>query len=71
MRNRLLDLCERTGSSVFFDKPLSAHSTISIGGKASAWFVPSSLEALQEARLFLQESGTHAIVIGNASNVLM
>ncbi|MGB2661305.1 MAG: UDP-N-acetylmuramate dehydrogenase [Candidatus Omnitrophota bacterium] len=71
VRNKLVEICDATGSRVAFDEDLSTHSTISVGGKAKAWFVPSSLEALREAVLFLCDSGTSSIVVGNGSNVLM
>jgi UDP-N-acetylmuramate dehydrogenase len=71
VRNKLTEICDATGSRVAFDEDLFAHSTISVGGKAKAWFVPSSLEALREAALFLRDSGVSSIVVGNGSNVLM
>jgi len=71
VRNFLTELCEKTGGHVAFDVPLNGRSTIAIGGTAAAWFVPSSPEALREAKIFLDDLGVRIIVIGNASNVLM
>ncbi|MGB3057709.1 MAG: UDP-N-acetylmuramate dehydrogenase [Candidatus Omnitrophota bacterium] len=69
-RNRLCDLCQKTGSSIVFGETLAEHSTISIGGEAVAWLIPSDLEALKEVRRFLEDSGILSVVTGNASNVL-
>ena len=56
---------------VVFDHPLRGHSTISIGGKADAWFVPSSPEELERVIRLLNEEGIRAVVIGNGSNTLI
>ncbi|MGD2279078.1 MAG: UDP-N-acetylmuramate dehydrogenase [Candidatus Omnitrophota bacterium] len=71
MRERLKEICEGTGSRVLFGEKLSGHSTISIGGNALAWVVPSNLEALRQVRLLLKEAGASWIVMGNGSNVLL
>lgn len=64
-------LCKEYGGNVEFDYPLSGNSWIAIGGRASAWYVPSSLEELVEAKKLLDSSGTRIIVMGNGSNILI
>lgn len=71
VRDRLKRLCGTDGGKVIFDHPLCGHSTIAIGGNASAWYVPSSLEELREAKIFLKDSGVRTMVIGRGSNLLI
>lgn len=71
IKQNLNKLCEKHGGSVIFDHPLSPHSTISIGGKAAAWYVPSSLDELKAAKLFLDQSDIKTIVMGLGSNLLI
>ncbi|MEA3489129.1 MAG: UDP-N-acetylmuramate dehydrogenase [Candidatus Omnitrophota bacterium] len=71
IREELRAICGKCGGTVLFGHPLGAHSTISIGGKASAWFVPSSLEGLCITKSFLEGAGVRTVVIGRGSNVLI
>jgi UDP-N-acetylmuramate dehydrogenase len=70
VKKQLLEFCAEDSSQVLFDEALSNHSTISIGGKASAWLVPASIETLSKAKRLLEKTGIKTLVIGNASNVL-
>lgn len=69
--DRLIEICEASGSRVMFDEDLSSHSTIAIGGKTKVWFEPSSIESLREAMFLLRSSDITPAIIGNGSNVLM
>ncbi|RKY42938.1 MAG: UDP-N-acetylenolpyruvoylglucosamine reductase [Candidatus Makaraimicrobium thalassicum] len=70
VRDDLRGLCEKHGGRIVFDHPLCGHSTISIGGNASAWYMPASMEELREAKKILDDSGIRTVVIGAGSNVL-
>ncbi len=71
VRDSLDRLCSGGGGTVMFDHPLHEHSTISIGGRASAWYMPASPEELREAVVLLADSGVRTIVVGRGSNVLI
>ncbi|MFC1479897.1 UDP-N-acetylmuramate dehydrogenase [Candidatus Omnitrophota bacterium] len=71
VRDKLLQLCEKYGDSALFDHPLSDHSTISIGGKASAWYIPFSFDGLCRMKTFLDDAGIRTILVGNGSNILI
>ncbi|MFC1644291.1 UDP-N-acetylmuramate dehydrogenase [Candidatus Omnitrophota bacterium] len=71
VRDKLLQLCKKYGDSVVFDHPLCDHSTISIGGKAAAWYVPFLLDGLCRTKTFLDDSGIRTIPMGNGSNILI
>jgi len=70
-REKLKRLCDGCGDNIVFDYPLKRHSTISIGGKAAAWYVPSSPEGLRRAVYFLNGAGEDFMAIGKGSNMLI
>ena len=70
-RQTLNKLCKQKQGVILYDYPLSMRSTISIGGKASAWYTPASLDELVKVKKFLDDSGVRTIVIGSGSNVLI
>lgn len=71
MRDKLREVCEADRGSIVFGEPLSKHSTISIGGKAEAWYVPLSLEGLRRTKTFLDRFGIKTVIMGCGSNVLI
>ncbi|NQT33369.1 MAG: UDP-N-acetylmuramate dehydrogenase [Candidatus Omnitrophica bacterium] len=67
---QLTELCQGDSSKVLFNEPLSRHSTIGIGGRASVFFIPQSLEGLINVVNMLRSEGMRIIAIGNGSNIL-
>ncbi|MCQ9208282.1 MAG: UDP-N-acetylmuramate dehydrogenase [Omnitrophica bacterium] len=53
-----------------FREPLSAHTTLRIGGPADAWVEPESLEELKEIICRLNKERRPYFVIGKGSNIL-
>jgi len=71
VKNELRKLYSTWGGELEFDYSLKAHSTIAIGGEASVWLVPSSIEELKEAKSFLEDAGVEVFIIGAGSNILI
>jgi UDP-N-acetylmuramate dehydrogenase len=69
-RDKLTGICREDGCRLFFEEPLSGHSTIRIGGKAMAWVEVPSVDKFLEVRRVLERGGGRHLVVGNCSNML-
>lgn len=58
------------GGEVRFDEPLANHSTMKVGGVASAFVVPKSVEELISALRMFKEENIDVFILGAGSNVL-
>ncbi len=57
-------------ASVFENEPMSGHTSLKIGGRAAAFFEPSSVGELADLLAELEKSGLRYIILGRGSNVL-
>ncbi len=58
-------------SELLFDEPMSEHTSFKIGGPADLFFVPNTVEHLEEMIMYCQEEGIEFYIIGNGSNLLV
>jgi len=56
---------------VFFDEPLSRHTSFRIGGPAEVWVEPEDLEDLIEVVKYSSTNGIPIFVIGGGNNLLV
>lgn len=57
--------------TLFFDEPMSRHTTFRVGGPADALFQPREAEEIAGAIRLCKEWGENWMVIGNGSNLLV
>ena len=64
--------CELLGKDkVFFEEPMSSHTTFRIGGPAEVFLMPESYEQIRSALALCREEGLPYFVLGNGSNLLV
>ena len=59
------------GSAIRFDQPMSARTTLRIGGPADAIFAPESVDALQTVVSECAQRGIPTCAVGGGSNLLV
>lgn len=72
MKTRLgKDIVNLVRGKVFFDEPLSRHTSFRIGGPAEVWVEPEDLEDLIEVVKYSSTNGIPIFVIGGGNNLLV
>ncbi|NLY20749.1 MAG: UDP-N-acetylmuramate dehydrogenase [Tissierellia bacterium] len=66
----LINLDESIGE-IRYNEPMSAHTTFKIGGPCDVMILPSTVEQIKNAIVFLNENNMRYMVIGNGSNLLI
>lgn len=56
---------------VRFNEPLSAHTTLQVGGPADAWCRPADLAALRDLVALARQQGWPCLILGRGSNLLV
>ena len=70
-KNIILELTQKTGSTVLADEPMSKHTTFKIGGDAELLIIPSSEEDLKAVLKILKQACVPFFMIGRGSNILV
>lgn len=68
--NKICKLAKDLKCEVFFNEPLSHHSTFRIGGKAEVFIRPNKLSQLKAIIKCCNEDEIKYVIIGNGSNIL-
>ncbi len=71
LREELAALCDEVEAEVLFDEPMSAHTTIKIGGACEALINLPNIAACKACRKFLVKNGIPSRLIGRGSNLLV
>lgn len=56
---------------VLFDEPMSAHTSMGVGGRADVLAFPETVDALKTLLSFLREEGIPFLPIGNGTNLIV
>lgn len=59
------------GDSVYFNEPMSRHTSFKVGGPADAFAVPKSLEAFKDLLKGIGQRNLNFLVIGHGTNLLV
>lgn len=65
------ELFQNSAINMFFDEPMSKHTTFGIGGKADIFAVPSDEKQLLQLLNVAKQNNLPVIFLGNGSNVLV
>lgn len=68
-RNEILKKFEE--DELFFDEPMKNHTSFKIGGPADLFFVPKSIDHIEEMLNYLKIEKIQYYIIGNGSNLLV
>ncbi len=73
MENRLYqELCKAVGeSNVLLEEPMCKHTTFKVGGNATYFVTPESVEGVKRTVELCRESQTPYYIVGNGSNLLV
>ena len=66
-----IDLLREITGHVFFDEPMSNHTSFRIGGPADVLIIPNNLEDLKPILKFADDRKAPVYVIGNGTNLLV
>jgi UDP-N-acetylmuramate dehydrogenase len=64
-------LKELVTGEVFFDEPMSRHTSIGVGGKADALLFPQKREELARVIACLRQAGVAYLPVGNCTNLIV
>lgn len=64
-------LKELVSGEVFFDEPMSRHTSIGVGGKADALLFPRNREELARTIACLRQAGMAYLPVGNCTNLIV
>ena len=61
---------ELPGMTLLENEPMSAHTSMKVGGKVRAWAVPKEVSSLSKVCCILKEHGHAPYILGNGTNVV-
>ncbi len=64
------DIFKNIRGKVFFNEPLSKHTSLKVGGPAECWIEPEDLEDLSRLMVLCGQRGIPVSVFGSGSNIL-
>lgn len=62
---------KETGSEVYYDEPMSKHTSFKIGGNAALFVIPNSDKSLAEIYNKCKRNNLRTFILGNGSNMLI
>ncbi|MDD5723106.1 MAG: UDP-N-acetylmuramate dehydrogenase [Syntrophales bacterium] len=64
-------MCGIAVGKVLFDEPMSAHTSMGVGGRADALIFPDTVDMLGELVSFLLKEGVPFLPVGNCTNLIV